>query len=225
MSESEIVAIIPIRFLPSTKQRLASILDARQRQELVKSMLLDVLNATNTSHLISKSIIVTYNDTLLPTVANPNFRIYKSTNEGLNDELMECLHHCTQQGSSYTIIILGDLPLLTGKVLDDLIWSGLRSNRPIIAKDWKGIGTNVLFFANARRFQFCFGERSLQKHVRELEAHELNPIIYYAMGTALDIDDDGAIEVFMKLATLDKTIQETNSYNLLKLVEKIKEVA
>jgi 2-phospho-L-lactate guanylyltransferase (CobY/MobA/RfbA family) len=110
---------------------------------------------------------------------------------------------------------LGDLPLLTGKVLDDLIWSGLRTRRAVIAKDWKGMGTNVLFFAYPLRFELCFGESSLQKHIRELESNDLNPIIYYAMETALDIDDAMAIDQFMMLAQFDEAIQETSTFALL----------
>jgi len=217
MSEPEIVAFIPIRFLPSTKNRLARSLDVQQRQDLVESMLFDVLKATSESDLITRTIIVTYDDKFLTSFTRSSFEIYKSSTQGLNEELTECLEHCSQRSSGYSIIILGDLPLLSGKVLDNLIWAGLRTARPVIAKDWKGVGTNILFFKYPQRFQFCFGEGSLQKHLRELEAHSLNPIIYYAIETALDIDDISAIEQLMKLAQLDGTIQQTKTFAHLEL--------
>ncbi|TRO56239.1 2-phospho-L-lactate guanylyltransferase [Candidatus Bathyarchaeota archaeon] len=217
MSEPEIVAFIPIRFLPSTKNRLARSLDVQQRQDLVESMLFDVLKATSESDLITRTIIVTYDDKFLTSFTRSSFEIYKSSTQGLNEELTECLEHCNQRSSGYSIIILGDLPLLSSKVLDNLIWTGLRTARPVIAKDWKGVGTNILFFKYPRRFQFCFGERSLQEHLREFEAHSLNPIIYYSIETALDIDDISAIEQLMKLAQLDETIQQTKTFAHLEL--------
>ena len=52
--------------------------------------------------------------------------------------------------------------------------------------------------------------------MNELESKGVNPIIFHAMETALDIDDDAAIHQFLTLARLDEKIRKTNTYRLLR---------
>ena len=220
MPTSEIVAIVPIRFLPSTKHRLSHSLDSTQRQKLVQSMLVDVIKAIRQSQLIERFVIVTSDEKFLADYADSVFELHRSNVQGLNLELEAYLEKLETKGHGHTVIILGDLPMITGAVLDEIIQSGLQSNRPVIAKDWRGRGTNVLFFSYPCAFKLQFGEASFEKHLREFEAHGVNPIIYHAMETALDIDNDAAIEQFLILAREDAKIRKTRTYQLLRVDEK-----
>ncbi len=222
MLENQITAVVPIRFLPATKHRLAKHLDAQTRQQLVKAMLVDVIKAINSSQLIKQFSIVTSDKEFLSTLSQSEFDLHKSALKGLNEELSEYITILDGKEIRYAIIILGDLPLLSGTVLDDLIQSGLRFKRPVIAQDWKGTGTNILFFSLPLTFQLQFGRNSLQNHINELQRKGINPIIYHAIETALDIDDEIAIQRLVRLAHLDKKLQRTNTYRLLKVDEKRK---
>jgi 2-phospho-L-lactate guanylyltransferase len=215
MALHEIVAIIPIRLLPSTKHRLEQKLDGTQRQQLVKSMLNDVFKAIGQSTMISRLVIITSDMNYLSSYPSIAFELYESSARGLNEELHEYLDVLSEKGKGYAIVILGDLPLLTGSVLDNLIFSGLRSKRPVIARDWKGLGTNVLFFTYPIAFNFYFGENSFSKHLLEMHSKGCDPIIYHSMETALDIDDDSAIGLLLTLAEADDRIQETETYRLI----------
>ncbi len=220
MTSSEIVAIIPVRFLPSTKHRLAKSYDATQRRLLVHSMLEDVLHAIHQSKLITRSIIVTSDDNFMATYPNLDLDLQRSEIHGLNQELTEFINSLSHKETGHVLIILGDLPLLTGVVLDDLIWSGLQSDRPVIAQDWKGKGTNLLFFTHPLTFRLQFGENSCEKHREELQSKGFNPIIYHAMETALDIDDETAIGQLVKLARFDVKVQNTRTYQFLRIADK-----
>ncbi len=220
MSLQDIVAIIPIRFLPSLKHRLAQSMDESQRKKLVKSMLADEIKAIGQSEMITRIVIVTSDEDLLIANPPPRFEIYRSVNQGLNRELTEYIKFLSRKGKGHALIILGDLPLITGAVLDEIIWSGLRSHRPVIAKDWKGLGTNVFFFSYPPTFKLHFGKNSFEKHLYELESKGAYPIIYHAMETALDIDDDASIHQLLVLSKLDKKIKKLNTYLLLQEDEK-----
>jgi 2-phospho-L-lactate guanylyltransferase len=219
MTTSEIVVIIPVRFLPSTKHRLARSFDAKQRRLLVHSMLEDVLHAIHQSKLITRTIIVTSDDNFKATYPNLDLDLQRSEIQGLNQELTGFINSLSRKETGHVLIILGDLPLLTGIVLDDIIWSGLQSDRPVIAQDWKGKGTNLLFFTHPLTFRLQFGENSCEKHVEELQSKGFNPIIYHAMETALDIDDEAAITQLVKLARLDVKVQNTRTYQFLRIVD------
>ncbi len=220
MSKSEIVAIVPIRFLPTTKNRLERSLDTPQRHQLVKSMLVDVIKAIKHSQMITRFVIVTSDEKFLADYTDAVFELYRSSVRGLNPELTAYLDVLSQKGSGHAIIILGDLPMVSGTVLDEIIRSGLQSARPVIAKDWRGSGTNALFFSYPLTFNLQFGENSFQKHMAELDSKGFNPIVYHAMETALDIDDDTAIAQFLALARKDAKIHDTQTYRLLHVDEK-----
>ena len=129
MTETEIIAIIPIRLFPSTKNRLDRSLDTSQRQRLVQAMLVDVIKAVEQSKLISRFVIVTHDKDFLTSFSDPLFEIHRSVAQGLNEELTEYVTQLGQSKRGYALIILGDLPLLTGASLDELIWSVRRPSR------------------------------------------------------------------------------------------------
>ena len=217
MTTGEIVAIIPVRFLPSTKHRLAHSFNTVQRKQLVHSMLEDVLHAIQQSTLISRSIIVTSDENFLTSYPNPGIGLQRSEIYGLNQELTEFINSLSSKETGHILIILGDLPLLTGVVLDDFIRSGLQSTRPVIAQDWKRIGTNLIFFTYPLAFKLQFGENSFEKHMVELQSKGFDPIVYHAMETALDIDDEVSVEQLVKLAQIAKKVQETRTYQFLQV--------
>ncbi|MFW9934676.1 MAG: 2-phospho-L-lactate guanylyltransferase [Candidatus Thorarchaeota archaeon] len=216
MAANEIVAIVPVRFLPSLKHRLAKHLDVNQRKQLVQYMLLDILEAINHSKMITRCLIVTNDESFQEVYLQSGIEVHRSGTLGLNEELTECLDSLSQTGSGYAVVILGDLPLLTGTVLDGLIWSGLQSNRPVIARDWKNVGTNALFFPYPLTFKLQFGIESFQKHMTELRSNGFNPIVYHSIETALDLDDNEAVAQLLVLAAHEGKGQDTRTFQFLR---------
>jgi 2-phospho-L-lactate guanylyltransferase len=222
MAANEIVAIVPVRFHPSTKHRLAQSLDTNQRKQLVQYMLLDILEAINLSKMITRRLIVTNDESFQEVSRQSGVEVYRSDTLGLNEELTECIDSLSQTDSGFAVVILGDLPLLTDTVLDDLIWAGLQSNRPVIARDWKNVGTNALFFHYPLTFKLQFGKESFQKHKTQLRSNGFNPIIYHAIETALDLDDNEAITQLFVLAAQDGKVQDTRTFQFLREAAKAK---
>jgi 2-phospho-L-lactate guanylyltransferase (CobY/MobA/RfbA family) len=133
---------------------------------------------------------------------------------------MACIQRLTEYGAKDIVIILADLPLLTNDTLDEIVTIGQRTRRPVIAQDWKGTGTNILYSPLPLPIELCFGNQSLQKYRTRFEEANLTPIIYHSVESALDIDDDLAIERFLFLSRLDKKRQQTHTYRLLDREEK-----
>jgi len=220
MKLSSTVALIPVRFLPEAKHRLAENWDTTSRRTLVQAMLADVLKALEFSKAIGQRIIVTGDDNFSPIYSQNNVETYRSTVKGLNSELMAYIQLLTENGVKDVVIILADLPLLTDVALDEIVTIGKRTQRPVIAQDWKGTGTNILFSLLPLPIELCFGNQSLQNFRTRLEEANLIPIIYHSVESALDIDDDLAIERFLFLSRLDKKRQQTHTYRLLDREEK-----
>ncbi len=220
MKLSSTVALIPVRFHPEAKHRLAENWDTTGRRALVQAMLADVLAALDFAKTIGQRILVTCDESFSSKYPQDNVETYRSTVKELNSELMACIQHLTENGVQDVVIILADLPLLTNETLDEIVTIGQRAKRPVIAQDWKGTGTNILFSPLPLSIELCFGNQSLQKYRTRFEEANLTPIIYHSVESALDIDDDLSIERFLLLTRLDKKRQQTHTFRLLNREEK-----
>ena len=207
-------AVLPIRFSNESKHRLRNLLTKHERMTLVRAMLRDTIKAITNAKLIDSFTLVTPN-THFPPDSKPAVELHRSQTTGLNEELTEYVNILHQQAVQNVIIILPDLPLLTGAILDELITAGNQSQRPVIAPDWRRCGTNILFFRLPSPIQFSFGEDSLKKHLANFTTTGLEPITYFAVETALDIDDEAALQRFFLTAATQPTWQATNTYQAL----------
>lgn len=215
-------AVLPIRFSPESKHRLRNLLNKQERMTLVRAMLGDTIKAVTKATLIDSFTLVTPDAQFLADSPQPAFELHQSKTTGLNEELTAFVNILHQKAVQSVIIILPDLPLLTGAILDELILAGTQSHRPVIAPDWRRRGTNVLFFPLPSPFQFSFGPQSLHEHLARCQAAGLTPITYYAIETALDIDDEAALQRFFLSARTHPMWQATNKYRALWVDEKRK---
>jgi 2-phospho-L-lactate guanylyltransferase len=220
MKLSSTVAIIPVRFLPQAKHRLATSWNATSRQELVQAMLRDVITATEATTTIDERVIVTCDATLPDEFTNGNVKIHQSRITGLNSELKAYIDHIKDIPGTNILIILADLPFLTGDIVDEIVTTGQRTQRPVIAPDWKGSGTNILFCPLPIQIELCFGNHSFQRFQTGFEKVGLKPIIYHAAESALDIDDDLSIDRFFVLAQYGSKRKLTHTYRFLTNKEK-----
>lgn len=215
-------AVLPVRFSPEGKYRLRNLLNKHERMTLVRAMLGDTIKAVTNATLIDRFALVTPDTQFLAESPKPVFELYRSETTGLNEELTAYVNILHQKAVQSVIIILPDLPLLTGAILDELILAGVQTRRPVIAPDWRRHGTNILFFHLPPPFQFSFGTQSLQKHLASCNAAGLTPITYYALETALDIDDEAALQRFFLSARTHPAWQATNTYQALWVDDKRK---
>jgi len=214
-------AVLPIRFSNESKQRLRNLLTKHERITLVRAMLSDTIKAVTDARLIDSYSLITPDIQFLND-SKPAFELHRSETTGLNEELSAYVTILHQKAVQNVIIILPDLPLLTGPILDELITAGTQSQRPVIAPDWRRHGTNILFFHLPLPIQFSFGEDSLKKHLASFTTAGLEPITYFAIETALDIDDEAALQRFFLSARTQPAWQSTNAYRALWVDEKRK---
>lgn len=214
MAKVRVIAIVPIRIMPSTKHRLEKILDAETRQAFSKAMLSDVLRAITDAELIHDVYIITSNEELEQELTKQEYKIFKTSTNDLNLELSQAVAQIKEE-STQIIIILADLPLLTGQILDDLIQNGQTLGRPVIAHDWKGTGTNILFFTPPNPFHFHFGTNSLESHNQAAQQSGVEPVVYDSMETGLDIDDGEALKQFMVMTRMYPKMQSCTTYKVL----------
>ena len=117
-------AIIPVRLEPSAKERLAPVFDANTRKMLVPAMLEDVINAIEAANGITRVLVISQDEPIRSLVTARGHDLFTSPVRGLNEELTTAIRLIESQGVHAVVIILADLPLLTGKVLDSFVYEG-----------------------------------------------------------------------------------------------------
>jgi len=214
------VAIIPFRTMPATKHRLAPILDTYFRRNLVLAMLKDVLHAVENANNINRILIVSSEKELLNSILPSEYEFFTTKAKDLNSELSECTHYIEDQGADAAVIILADLPLLTADVLDTLVHLGCQQSRPVIAMDWAGTGTNILYLSPPTFLNPHFGVNSLQAHMKAAQIRGTPAICFAALESALDIDDHNSLVRFLQITSTIPLTRETNTSRIIRQIIK-----
>lgn len=210
-----ITAILPVRLLPSAKKRLEGLLDDSARHRLVLAMLKDALTAATQAREIQHIIIVTNDEKLKAPSRSQRVETFIAKRGSLNGDIAAAIEHARGQGADAVLIVLPDLPLLTGKTLDAVIQAGRGETAVVIARDWRGTGTNALFLRPPAAVQPQFGPNSFDAHLAQAKRAGLDPLSFIANETALDLDDVEALTRFQQIATGSPKAQTTNTYRAL----------
>jgi 2-phospho-L-lactate guanylyltransferase len=209
------MAVLPVRLLPSPKQRLEGLLDDSARHTLVLAMLQDVLAAASKATRIDRVLIVTPDAHLEHNLDLSQVEIIAADKDDLNRDLQAGLRQAVAAGAEAALIVLPDLPLLTGQTLDTLVRTAGRKGNVVIAGDWHGSGTNVLYLRPPNVMLPRFGTNSLTNHLTAAERAGLRVTRFFTEETALDIDDAEAVARFLRKATSSAAAQTTNTFGAL----------
>ena len=175
-------AIIPVKGTELGKQRLAGVLAAAPRQDLVAAMLRHVVAAINGAAAIDRIALLGPSRHGLPE----RFELLPDPGTGLNPALASALATAMAAGSARLVIVFADLPQLTSQEV-----ALLAAARGIaIAPDRHGTGTNALSLPlpAASGFTFAFGPDSFARHQAEAARIGLPLQPIHSPGLQRDID-------------------------------------
>lgn len=181
-------AIIPAKRLSLAKSSLSRALNPPQRQELVLSMLADVLNAVHKASSVEGSIVVSPDEEVLEFART--FDATGITDHGakLNDSLELAIKHAMAKGATSILILPSDIPLLTAADVENII-SIASSPRAAVIAPSKDNGTNALFLRPADVMNLRFGGESFPAHLAETRAADIRPQVYRSTTVSIDIDE------------------------------------
>ena len=186
----ETVAIVPVRSLSSGKTRLASVLSASERSELIGEMLTQVACAALDSGEIARLLVISSNPETLAFAGSLDRRVRPVLQEqapGLIPALDQARAEVLATGSASALVLFGDLPLIDETDVRRLIQS---SGPVVIAPDQHGTGTNALLLRDSflRDFTFMFGPDSFSRHIAEAVRLGGDPVVNRSPGTLFDLD-------------------------------------
>jgi 2-phospho-L-lactate guanylyltransferase len=202
----DIWAVIPVKPLEDVKRRLAEILTAEERGQLILRFLaheLEVLKQT----AIAQTVVVSSDAVVLDLAQGYGAAVLvEDEADGLNAAVARGVDYARSRGAGGVLVLPADLPFLgiedirllfqtvhtgqNGYLSGELSGGALRPLMTICA-DKTGTGTNALLLTPAPvDFMFQYGPDSFRRHAAEGGRHGLACHVVSTPGLSFDLDTE-----------------------------------
>ncbi len=192
-------AVIPLKPLLQSKSRLAAVLSAEQRAELIRVIFRRTLSVLQQVSAVQHILVISSDPDVWQLAETYHvFTLHEERPSGLNTAVSVAVHHATQQGATSTLILPADLPFLQKEDVWQLIHalSPINNQPPhqmapgkmVISTDLHQDGTNALLLTSPLGFTFHYGPGSFHHHLRQ--ARQLHLSIHSVHSPRLQFDLD-----------------------------------
>lgn len=202
-------AIVPVKRLGLAKQRLAPVLSRRERAELARTMLQDVLTTLCAAPQLAGMIVVSGDPAVAKLATRFDARVVGDVLEsGVNAAVQQGLR--TLDPASAALVVPADVPFATAADVQAVI-AELDRCPVVLAPAFSDGGTNALAMRRPQLIAPSFGHHSLARHRALAHDAGLGCAIIRSDGLGRDIDDPedlvpwtGAKKISLTAALLDE---------------------
>ncbi len=207
--------VIPIRSLEGAKSRLGGLLDAEERQDLVRLLLERTIAAARATATIDSVVVVSPDPVVLELAGrlggHPLAQSWPDhdggSNRGLNEGLAEAIQWARDAGADAVLILPADLPSISPAAIHQVVAlaaAALVPGRPLVlvVPDRHGRGTNALLLLPPDVIRPSFGEDSRLAH--QAAAARAGALVIELDGPlGLDLDLPADLSLAEELGLLD----------------------
>ncbi len=187
-------AIIPVKPLHDSKRRLAHLLSAEERAELIRHFLDDLLSVLNETPGIDHVLVVSGDQMVIALGQKFGAEILiEAAPAGLNEAVTRGAALAARQGATAVLILPADLPFARVEDIERMLRPLEDAYGPLLAVcgDEVEDGTNALLLAPPGDFTFHYGPGSYRAHLAEAAARGRAIHIVNAPGLRFDLDTEG----------------------------------
>jgi 2-phospho-L-lactate guanylyltransferase len=211
---------MPVKDLPDAKQRLAAVLDARERQELFRAMVEDVLSALAASAGLAGILLVTRDPQARHLATRYGARVLvEDENRGHTAASSLGARTLAQEGVPGMVQLPADIPLVTPEDIAALLYVHGEAPAVTLAPSRDEQGSNAVACSPPDLLPLRFGDDSFFPHLQRARALGVEPQIVRRPGLALDVDTPEDLAAFLAAPS------ETRAYAYLAesgIVERVK---
>jgi 2-phospho-L-lactate/phosphoenolpyruvate guanylyltransferase len=177
------IAIIPVSRFTHAKTRLSPTLTALERENLLKSMLKDVIGVLQGK--VSEVVVISSDEDVLNYVNSMGVvSLIEEGSTDLNGALTQAVDWCSDH-SDQVLIVPSDVPLMKMEHVDSLIRMG--ETAKLVIAPAKGGGTNALL-CPVNGMDMKFGECSFFEHINVAESKNWQYAVYDSFYMSLDVN-------------------------------------
>jgi 2-phospho-L-lactate/phosphoenolpyruvate guanylyltransferase len=183
-----IVAAVPVKDVVNAKQRLMRVLDGRERRELARAMLVDVLKALGGAALDHVWVVTREPEVATLARSLGAESLSEPENRGHTAAVATAQAEATREGATTFLTIPGDVPCVTAAEIRALVDALPAAPAVALTPSRSGLGTNGVALAPPSAMRLRFGEPSFDGHVVAARALRLAVNIVRLPGLGLDVD-------------------------------------
>ena len=198
MARSGLWVVMPVKDLPDAKQRLGAVLDARERQELFRAMLEDVLSALAASAGLAGILLVTRDPQARHLATRYGARVLvEDENRGHTAASSLGARTLAREGIAGMVQLPADIPLVTPDDIAALLHTHGEAPAVTLAPSRDERGSNAVACSPPDLLPLRFGDDSFLPHVLRARALGIEPKIVRRPGLALDVDTPDDLAAFL----------------------------
>ena len=202
-----VFAVIPVKEMEGSKQRLSSLLTPAQRQGLAEVMLQDVLDAARGARDLAGIILVTRDPFAMKLADQIGAHVITDgARDGHTGAVTAAARRLVLEGGHAMLTMPGDIPRATAEEIQTAIaaHSPMAPAFTIVpAHDEKG--SNCIIMTPPDAVPLRFGDDSYFPHLDAARKMDIEPNIVRLPGIGMDIDHPEDIFQFMRMQPVVRT--------------------
>ncbi len=186
-------AILPVKGLEGAKQRLGAVLTRRQRRDLARAMVEDVLEALAAVKTLAGIAVVSRDPAVATLAERYGARVVlEPKSRGQTAAVTAAANLLTSEGAVGALAVPGDVPLIDSAEIEGVLaaHTGAPFTTPsmtiVPARD--SLGTNGIACSPPNGIAFQFGADSFRRHLEAARARAVPTATLRLPGFGLDID-------------------------------------
>lgn len=180
-------ALVPLKQLTRSKQRLGPVLAPEERKGLVLAMTRDVLTVVRQHAAVDGVLLVSRAAEARQLAKECAVELFaESAGATLSQALTEASQYVVRhRGASTTLVIPGDVPLIRD---DDIAALLEQHDQVTLVPDNSGEGTNALMLSPPDIIGYAFGARSFRHHIESSSTAGVSALVLRNTHLERDID-------------------------------------
>lgn len=213
------ICILPVKSFVNAKTRLSNVLSRRERVELAKAMLMDVLYTIVEAKEVSGVIVVTPGEDV-ERVASEFNKVIVINDLGIGqvEAVRKAMEYAGENFRvSRLILAVGDTPLITREDVSFVLSQACSEHSIAMIPSIDG-GTNLMVQRPPGVIDLMYGPGSFRKHLSRALESKVKTSIYVSEGAVIDVDDSRDLVELMRVCS---SIPHEAGINTCKLVKSL----
>lgn len=217
--------LIPVKDPTHAKSRLSGLLSADERRRLAWTMFEDVIRAIVETREADRFVLVSSYAPAIERARSLNWEVLIEESQVSESASVDWASRIlSEQGFDVVMRLPGDLPLVRGSDIDQLLAIDLDAPGAVLVPSREGTGTNAIIRTPPTLFPSRFGPNSLALHKEEAARVAVECRVVNNERIALDIDEpsdverllergreSASIELLMEIGIIDRLVSRKDN--------------
>ncbi len=196
-----VFAVVPVKELSGSKQRLSSCLSAGERRELATVMLEDVLEALSAVRDLAGLIVVTVESGATSLAVRHGARIVaEGARDGHTAAVAGAQRLLAREGRLGMMTLPGDIPRVTPAEIAGTLAAHRAAPSFTIVPAHDDLGSNTIVCSPPDAVPLRFGDNSFTPHLHAARERGIDPLVVRCPGIGMDIDNPADLVAFLRMS-------------------------